>query len=136
MWLSSLKWKQEGFKLKTGILLMYSAMCVACFRLQLKNTRTLFRKRALEMFLKLTSLTCAKGGGSSKNQQTMQRVLVSQVYSVGGYQRQCSKTQGMEKKSLHGEDLEFDMMTLEIQNSFALILKEHVKKKNNEIKKH
>lgn len=33
------------------------------------------------------------------------------------------------KKSLHGEDLEFDMMTLEIQNSLALILKEHVKKK-------
>lgn len=96
MWLSGLKWKQEGFKLKTGILLIYSAMCVACFRLQLKNTRTLFRKMALEMFL--TSLTCAKGSGSSKNKQTIQRVLVSQVYSVGGYQRQCSKTQVMEKK--------------------------------------
>lgn len=36
-------------------------------------------------------------------------VLVSQVYSIGGYQRQCPRTQVMETKSLHGGDLEFDM---------------------------
>lgn len=36
-------------------------------------------------------------------------VLVSQVYSIGGYQRQRPRTQVMETKSLHGGDLEFDV---------------------------